>query len=847
MDDIIRTKNAKLEAFKQEIDTLKETLSNNVKEKESLSTILNVFKSDAKVKEYKYIDKEIVLEKQNKEPKNIIQQAFWLKHSNHPSVTLVVSQTPVKVKAPRKVPKVFAITTLKNELRKLKGKNVVNYTVSKPIATIIAPRMFNLDIKPISHRLKKNRDVHDLYINKTIENTDTLCGFVKHARTQNLSEPLLESACIFTKHVQKLLVYVSQTCPTLLKPNEKLLAVTPINKEKRVRFADPITSLSNVPKQTNSLKSQDSNKPVNAPVKHSVNHAKFEPLCAIYNKCMFDANLAMCLIDMNLRSKAKSKKINKRKVWKPTVPHKESIIAIVITLTQGILVYSRRPKASRSVGSSSKVKTVETNTPNTMKPNQSWGSTVSDVLPSSLIDCRRIYRHNLLSVGQFCDSDLEVDFRKHTCFIRDSEGVDLLKGSRGSNLYTLSLENLRLPHPSFDYINSLAKQGLVRGLLKLKYQKDHLCSACALDLGKLKPKDDIGIFFGLGPGPKILTHRTISSGLVPNIPSSTPYVSLTKNAWEILFQPMFDECLNPSPSVDCLVSAVPASEPAISTGIPSSTTIDQDAPSASTYKTNPETTYLVIPLGVEEADHDIKVAHMDNNPFVEFLIPEPGFEASSTQVVISNHVSLGACTSPESCNDYYLEVDLQGEIRRAGWCIKNKACLVARGYRQEKGIDFEESFALVARLEAIRIFIAFVAHINMVVYQIDVKTAFLNGIMREEVYVSQPDGFVDSENPCHVYKLKKALYGLKQASRAWYYLLSSFLLSQKFTKGTVNQHCSSNALPAPILPALLSPDYSADFELIKDDPQEADLEDDLEEEEELPDLIASTPAITDPI
>ncbi|GJS02085.1 retrovirus-related pol polyprotein from transposon TNT 1-94 [Tanacetum coccineum] len=87
--------------------------------------------------------------------------------------------------------------------------------------------------------------------------------------------------------------------------------------------------------------------------------------------------------------------------------------------------------------------------------------------------------------------------------------------------------------------------------------------------------------------------------------------------------------------------------------------------------------------------------------------------------------------------------------------LKNKDRLVARGYRQEEGIDFEESFALM-----------------------DVKTAFLNGILREEVYVSQPDGFVDPDNPNHMYRLKKALYGLKQAPHAWYDLLSSFLLSQ---------------------------------------------------------------------
>ncbi|GKB24271.1 retrovirus-related pol polyprotein from transposon TNT 1-94 [Tanacetum coccineum] len=118
--------------------------------------------------------------------------------------------------------------------------------------------------------------------------------------------------------------------------------------------------------------------------------------------------------------------------------------------------------------------------------------------------------------------------------------------------------------------------------------------------------------------------------------------------------------------------------------------------------------------------------------------------------------------------------------------LKNKARLVARGYRQEEGIDFEEYFAPVARLEAIRIFISYATYMNIIVYQIDVKTTFLNSILREEVYVSQPDRFVDQDNPNHVYKLNKALYGLKQAPRAWYDLLLSFLLSQKFSKRAVD-------------------------------------------------------------
>ncbi|GKD16294.1 retrovirus-related pol polyprotein from transposon TNT 1-94, partial [Tanacetum coccineum] len=109
-----------------------------------------------------------------------------------------------------------------------------------------------------------------------------------------------------------------------------------------------------------------------------------------------------------------------------------------------------------------------------------------------------------------------------------------------------------------------------------------------------------------------------------------------------------------------------------------------------------------------------------------------------------------------------------------------------KGYRQEEGLDFEESFAPVARLETIRIFITNAASKNMTVYQMDVKTAFLNDELKEEVYVSQPEGFIDPECPQHVYRLKKALYGLKQAPRAWYDTLSKFLLAQGFSKGVVD-------------------------------------------------------------
>ncbi|GJU84051.1 retrovirus-related pol polyprotein from transposon TNT 1-94 [Tanacetum coccineum] len=155
-----------------------------------------------------------------------------------------------------------------------------------------------------------------------------------------------------------------------------------------------------------------------------------------------------------------------------------------------------------------------------------------------------------------------------------------------------------------------------------------------------------------------------------------------------------------------------------------------------------------------------------------------------------NQCLMNTLNNLELMNQYLmllrLMLKLSHQLDEYGDVLKNKARLVAKGYRQEEGIDFEESFAPVARIEAIRIFIANAATKNMIIYQMDVKTAFLNGDLQEEVFVSQPEGFEDQENPTHVYRLKKALYGLKQAPRAWYDTLSKFLMANNFFKGAVD-------------------------------------------------------------
>nr|GEZ20145.1 retrovirus-related Pol polyprotein from transposon TNT 1-94 [Tanacetum cinerariifolium] len=442
--------------------------------------------------------------------------------------------------------------------------------------------------------------------------------------------------------------------------------------------------------------------------------------------------------------------------------------------------------------------------------------------------------------------------------------------------------------------------------------------------------------------------------------SSTSYVPPSRNDWDLLFQPMFDELLNPPPSVvnqapeviAPIAEVIPLVD-ADSTSSPSSTTVDQDAPLPSKSLTTTEIQSSVIPQDVGDDNLDMEVAHMGNDLLLgvpiqedhplnniigqlsrpvstrlqlheqalfcyydafltsmepktykealtqscwieamqeelnEFerlevceLVPRPdqvmvitlkwiykvkldelggilknkarlvargyrqeeGIDLKSRllreEVYVSqpdrfvdpdnpNHVYklkkalYGLKQAPRAWYDMLSSFLLSQDFSKAmqeelneferlevwelvprpdqvmvitlkwiykvkhdelGGILKNKARLVARGYRQEEGIDFEESFAPVARLEAIRIFLTYAEHKNMIVYQMDVKTAFLNGNLREEVYVSQLDRFVDQDNPNHVYKLKKALYGLKQAPRAWYDMLSSFLLSQDFSK-----------------------------------------------------------------
>nr|GEY70850.1 hypothetical protein [Tanacetum cinerariifolium] len=517
--------------------------------------------------------------------------------------------------------------------------------------------------------------------------------------------------------------------------------------------------------------------------------------------------------------------------------------------------------------------------------------------------------HNLFSVEQLCDSDLEVAFKKHSCYVRDTNGVDLIKGSRGSNLYTILVKDMMKSSPisnpsrsqqNVQYVRTDNGTEFVNHTLTEYYERivifhqktvprtpqqngvierrnrtlveaartmlifskalmflwaEAVATMCytqnhslihtrhhktpyelvhnkkpdltffrvfgalgyptneSEDLGKLQPTTDIGIFVGYAPSkkgyriynkrtrrimeiihvqfdelteamdlvhlstgsaPNLMTPGLISLGLIPNSVPATPYKPPTNKELEILFQPMFDEYLEPPCADRPIHPAQAVQAPVNLAGTPSSTTIDKDAPSLSISPPSSVLQSHSLHQGLAAEPHSIKdhnVTPVDNTPFVNIFAPEPHSEASSS----------GDISSTESPHWIYkVKLDEYGDV------LKNKARLVEKGYRQKEGIDFEESFVPVARIEAIRIFIANAASKNISVYQMDVKTAFLNGELKEEIYVSQSEGFVDPDHPTHVYRLKKALYGLKQAPRAWYDTLSRFFMDNNFSKGAVD-------------------------------------------------------------
>ncbi|GJV62744.1 retrovirus-related pol polyprotein from transposon TNT 1-94, partial [Tanacetum coccineum] len=882
--------------FKKEINSLKQTLSEQLKEKESLITTFNVFKNESKEKEDKNIDKEIALEKKVKELDNIVykmgqsaqtvhiltkpqvfydnnlkqalgfQNPFFLKkaqqikpmlydssvianetnvisiadseetlilkeesrskmflkqnfgkcfvsqhdlsdeqafrlQTSHPNTDESAS-SPVKIEAPREFPKLFELNNLKaklqakdttieklkanikrigffhnnikNDLRKLKGNDIVDNVAQVSNATTIALGMYKVDLVTLAPKDQNNREARIYYLKHTMEQVAILREIVEQAKSLNPLDSASYSACKYVKLIQEFLGYVRDTCPDIHKPSKKLVVVTPINKKKIV-------------------------------------------------SSMFDARHELCYLefvsDMNASSKSKTFTLvgNACPLTRITATNKVPLrepIPLEVVAQESVVT-----KIAKIMGYSD---------------YQIGNITISRVYYVEGLG------HNVFFVGQFYDSDLEVAFRKHTCFVRNMEGVNFLSGSWETNLYTLSIGDMMASSPI---------------CLLSKTSKTKSCE----DLGKLNVKADIDIFIGYAPekkafriynkrtrkiietihvvfdeltamaseqfdsGPRlqVLTPTTSCSGLVPNIIPQQPCNPPKRDDWDTLFQPLFDEYFNP---LTIAVSTVPVAAAPRAVEIadsPVSTSIDQDAPSSKSPKTllfhdDPLHEFLHEDSTSQGSSSNVRPSH---TPFeligrwtkdhpIANVIGDPSrsvstrkqlktdamwcyFDAFLTSVEPKNFKQ--AMTEPSwidamqeeiheferlqvwelvSCLDKVMLIKLKWIYKvktdEFGGVLKNKARLVSQGFRQEEGIDFEESFAPVARIEAISIFVANAANKNMLIFQMDVKTAFLNGELKEEVYVLQPEGFFDQEYPSHVYKLKNAL------------------ISQHFSKGAVD-------------------------------------------------------------
>nr|GEU66780.1 hypothetical protein [Tanacetum cinerariifolium] len=512
---------------------------------------------------------------------------------------------------------------------------------------------------------------------------------------------------------------------------------------------------------------------------------------------------------------------------------------------------------------------------------------------------KRVYyveglNHNLFSVGQFCDADLEVAFRKSTCFIHDLKGNDLLTGSCGTDLYLITLQDTNSPNPiclmakvtssqawlwhrrfshlNFDTINLLSKNDIVacpkrtsssKGILHqtlvartpeqngiverqnrtlveaartmlstakvpLFFWAEAIATACFTqnrslviprhgktpyhiindqkpsvkffhifgslcyivrdgeNLDKMKEKDHISSDPAPGCQRMALEHDSLSPG--PQCQENVTQVDRTvtmSNELDLLFSLMFAELLNRSSQnmnqaeLVAEYGQVKNDEfinifctPVQDRGKTSSRHVDSS---------NMHTFYQHHP-----SEHRWTKDHP-----LEQVIGNPSQSVRTRRQLESDgEICMFALTElvdrPLCKNVINMKWLWKNKCDEENTVLRNKSRLVTKGYAQKKGVDFEESFAHVARLEVVRLFIAYDAYKSFTVYQMDVKTAFLYDPLKEEVYVNQLDGFVDPYHPDKVYRLKKALYGLKQAPRAWYDELSNFLVSKGFSKGSID-------------------------------------------------------------
>ncbi|GJU28036.1 retrovirus-related pol polyprotein from transposon TNT 1-94 [Tanacetum coccineum] len=445
-------------------------------------------------------------------------------------------------------------------------------------------------------------------------------------------------------------------------------------------------------------------------------------------------------------------------------------------------VYTRRSKVPKSV-QNSKNKVVKSMTANRMEPDISQGSDTS-VAPSSSshIDCSKKQSHKPKSE--------DTNQEKLYLLLMDLCGPMRVASVNGKKYILVIVDD----YSRFTWVKFLASKDeapdfIIKFLKMIQIRLNTTVRNIRTDNGTEFVNQTLRDYYeqltamaseqsSLEPVLHEMTPATPNSGLIPNPPPSAPFLPPSRHEWDLVFQPVFVEFFFPPASVASPVHVEEAPAPVESTGSPYSTTINQDAPSPNLGKwtkdhllqniigdpSRPVSTRLQLHEQALFCYYDAFLTSVEPKTYKDAQTHSCWIEAMQEELNEFEHLEVWELVPRlDKVMVITLKWIYKVKLDEFEGILKNKARLVARGYRQEEGIDFEESFAPVVKLEAVRIFLAFAAHMNMIIYQMDVKTAFLNGILREEVYVSQPDEFVDPNNPNYVYRLKKALYGLKHA------------------------------------------------------------------------------------
>ncbi|GJV39694.1 retrovirus-related pol polyprotein from transposon TNT 1-94 [Tanacetum coccineum] len=550
-----------------------------------------------------------------------------------------------------------------------------------PSATIIAPGTFKLNLAPLAPRLLQNRDAHIDYLRNTQEHANILWEIVEQAKAKQPLDTKLDFAYKHATRIQELLIYVRDTCPNVFKPSAKKVVVTPINNVKKVRFAEPLTSSNNT-KQVEASKTLDSNTPVlsSTRVKCSISNCGSKPLGNKNNDSISQTPSR----NMQNKVEAQPRKVNKKnRVIKPIcdVDVKHSL-----NVNSDLMCATCCPY-------------------------------------STLVFGLRMFKTNgreSLSAHKLC--------------------VGLPSGSRDTNLYTISLDDMlksypiclqskasktkswlwhrRLSHLNFGTLNKLSKDGLVRGIPRIKFQKDHLCSACAL--GKSKKSSHQPKAEDTNQEKLYLLHMDLCGPMHVASINGKVWNVRTDNGTKFVNQTLREFYENVGISHQTSIARTPQQNGVVER---QNRTLIEAARTMLIFSKAP---LFIWAKAINTACYTQNQAVA---PRAEVLADSP--------VSIFINQDAPSTSIPSSQEQEHSPIILQ-----------------------EEGIDFEKSFAPVARIEAIHIFVANVTHKNMMIYQMDVKIDFLNGELKEEVYVSQLEGFVDQDNPSYVYKLKKALYGL---------------------------------------------------------------------------------------